>query len=192
MNTWTTDQEGVLERIRLNCMFQKRANTKLYLSYKSRLAMYKVPIIVISAVNSVTSVGLVRYLPQHIISASTCVLSLVVGIIGSLSMYLQLEVNQELALVSSKDFYNLAIDIHKTLSLNREHRSTSGKDYLDEVYTRYVGINDKSLLTKQGKNSDALLKEPTDIQMPRRFSLPYSADSLIPTDSDTMSDENVI
>ena len=190
---WTTDQESILERIRQNCNHQKRVSTKLYLSYKRRLALYKIPVIVISAINSVTSVGLVRYCPQHIISATTCVLSLVVGVIGSVQMYLQLEVNQELALISSKDFYNLSIDIHKTLSLNREHRSLSGKEYLDDIYTKFVSINDKSLVSKQAKNSDALLTEPSDSQNHSMFNLPYSADSLVPTGSDSSSsDENVI
>jgi hypothetical protein len=190
MNGWTNDQEVVLEGIRENALQMKKTNSKLYLSLKSQLARYKIPIIIISAMNSVFSVGAERYLPQHYISGISCLLSLIVGVIGSLQMYLQIEANMELCLVASKDYYNLAIEIYKTLTLERNHRTTSGKEYLDEMYNRYVSITDKAVINRR-KIKDQLFIPPA---LPDNNNLRISIPSL-PTppssvDNETSSDEN--
>lgn len=173
MNEWNDDQEIVLEGIRENALQMKKANTKLYLSLKAQLARYKIPIIIISALNSVFSVGAERYLPQHYISGASCILSLIVGIIGSLQMYLQIEGNMETCLVASKDYYNLAIEIYKTLTLEREHRNSNGKEYLDEMYNRYVNITDKTIPNKR-KIQDKLFVAPAlPNNKPLRLSIPH-------------------
>jgi hypothetical protein len=189
MNEWNNDQEVVLEGIRENSLQMKKANTKLYLSLKGQLARYKIPIIIISALNSVFSVGAERYLPQHYISGISCLLSLVVGIIGSLQMYLQIEGNMEVCLVSSRDYYNLAIEIYKTLTLEREHRQSNGKEYLDDIYNRYVAITNKTILNKK-KINDRLFTPPAlmenkDLRL-SILSLPTPPSS---TDLETSSDE---
>lgn len=173
MSEWTNDQEVVLEGIRENALQMKKANTKSYLSLKSQLARYKIPIIIISAMNSVFSVGAERYLPQHYISGASCLLSLMVGIIGSLQMYLQIENNMESCLVASKDYYNLAIEIYKTLTLERGHRNSNGKEYLDEVYNRYVNITDKTIPNRK-KIQDKLFVAPAlPNNDPLRLSIPH-------------------
>ena len=190
MNEWNNDQEIVLEGIRENSLQMKKANTKLYLSLKSQLARYKVPIIIISALNSVFSVGAERYLPQHYISGISCLLSLVVGIIGSLQMYLQIEGDMEVCLVSSRDYYNLAIEIYKTLTLQREHRQSNGKEYLDEVYNRYVAITNKTIVNNK-KINDRLFTPPALMEnRDLRLSIP-SLPKTPPssTDLETSSDE---
>ena len=156
---WTNDHETILESIRENSLINKKLYTKLYLNHKSKLANYKIPIIIFSALNSVFSVGAERYLPQHYISGISCLISLTVGIIGSLQMYLQIEQNMEICLVASRDYYNLAIDIYKTLSLERSHRGQAGKECLDETYSRYASITDKALLVRK-KQIDALFSTP--------------------------------
>jgi hypothetical protein len=165
MNEWTTDQETVLEKIRQNALLMKKSNTKAYLYAKSRLAHYKIPIIILSAINSVFSVGAERYLPQHIISVTSCLISLTVGIIGSIQLYLQIEQSLETTLGSSKEFYNLAIDIYKTLALDRNHRPKTGDEYLNYIYSQYVAIHDKSLVMTK-KYDDSLFQIPNSQQPP--------------------------
>lgn len=158
-NEWNADHEIVLEKIRENALQMNKIYKRLYLSYKGQLARYKIPMIVLSAFNSVFSVGSERYLQQHIISGVSCLISLLVGIIGSIQMYLQIEANMERCLISSRDYYNLAIDIFKVLTLKREHRLIDGKTYLDKTYNDYVSMTDKSIINNR-KYLDGLFAAP--------------------------------
>ena len=157
--SWCEDYEIVLEGIRENAIILKKRHTKNYLQYKATLKYYKIPIIIFSALNSVASVGLEKYLEQRYISGGTCLISLLVGVIGSIQMYLGLEQNMESSLVASKDYYTLATDIFALLSLRREHRGMDGKDALDKYYTTYHSITEKSNIINK-KYSDALFKIP--------------------------------
>jgi len=55
---WADDYEFVLESIRENCLVLKKRHTKNYFRFKDTLKYYKIPVILISALNSVASVGL--------------------------------------------------------------------------------------------------------------------------------------
>ena len=82
--------------------------------------------IVLASVNSTASVGLQPVLDQQIISGITCLIGMIMGIIGSLELYL-IQTSMEMELKHSKDYYTLAIHIFKTLSLYRENRLEDGK-----------------------------------------------------------------
>tara|TARA_R110000737_G_scaffold323151_1_gene335693 strand:- start:917 stop:1498 length:582 start_codon:yes stop_codon:yes gene_type:complete len=185
---WTSDQETVLEKIRENALQRNRIYKRLYLSYKGQLARYKIPIIVLSAFNSVFSVGAEKYLPQHIISGVSCLISLFVGIIGSIQMYLQIEANMESSLSSSRDYYNLAIDIYKVLTLKRDHRLIDGKTYLDKVYNDYVTMTEKSLINRR-KYLDGLFTTP-DLPDNGDLRLTIQPQSIHSYDPDTTSNSS--
>jgi hypothetical protein len=157
--SWYDEQEVVLEGIRENAIILKKRHTKNYLLYKSTLKYYKIPIIILSALNSVASVGLDKYLEQKYISGGTCLISLLVGIIGSIQMYLGLEKSMESSLVASKDYYSLATDIFTVLSLRREHRSLDGKEALEKYYNTYHTITEKANVI-QKKYVDAMFRIP--------------------------------
>ena len=109
--------------------------------------------------NSVASVGLEKYLEQQYISGATCIMALLVVIIGSIEQYLGIQAHMEIDLVASKDYYFLATDIYKVLSLNRRHRIQGGKDCLDEMYNRFRKITETAnILTK--KYEDPLFELP--------------------------------
>lgn len=111
--------------------------------------------------NSVASVGLEKYLAQQYISGATCLMALLVVIIGSIEQYLGIQAHMEIDLVASKDYYFLATDIFKVLSLDREHRLQSGKDCLDEMYNRFRKTTENAnVLTR--KYEDPLFENPTN------------------------------
>jgi len=168
--SWNDDYENVLESIRQNSLMMKKYHTKNYISLKAQLKYYKIPVIVISALNSVSSVGLERYIKQQYISGITCILALLCGIIGSIELYLGIQSGMENELVSSKDYYVLSTDIYKTLSLNREHRGGTGKDMLDDYYSRYIKITDNSNIIRR-KYKDALFEVPQLTENPHLRSL---------------------
>lgn len=146
MTDWTTDIEGVLENIRVNSVLLSAEHKKNYFSLKHTLLYYRLPVIIISGINSIVSVGLQNYLEQTIISMMTCLLALVCSIIGSVELYLAIQKSMEQELTSSKEYYLLAIDIYKTLSLFHEKRPIPAKEYLERNYEQYCKLTENSLL----------------------------------------------
>jgi len=109
--------------------------------------------------NSVASVGLEKYLAQQYISGATCLMALIVVIIGSVEQYLGIQQHMEIDLVASKEYYFLGTDIFKVLSLDRTHRVQSGKDCLDEMYNRFIKTTENAnVLTR--KYEDPLFEMP--------------------------------
>jgi hypothetical protein len=96
--------------------------------------------------NSVFSVGLQPYISQGIISVLCCSISLICGIIASVELFLGIQNMMEKELVTSKEFYILASDIFKTLSVERQYRTLDGKIYLDNIHTKYCNLIEQSNL----------------------------------------------
>jgi len=140
------DIDSVLERIRENSVSQSILHKKTYLSLKERLKWFKIPIILLSALNSVFSIGLQPFMQQGIISVVNSLIALLCGIIGSVELYLQINKQMEQTLISSKDFYVLATDIYKFLALKPENRPIAQKIFIDDTYNRYIKLVQSSLL----------------------------------------------
>ena len=143
---WTTDIEGVLESIRINCVILSNEHKKRYFQLKDTLQYFRLPVIILSGINSIVSVGLQNYLEQQTISMMTCLLALVCSIIGSIELYLAIQKSMELELLSSKEYYLLGIDIYKTLSLHALIRPIPAKEYLERNYEQYCKLTENSLL----------------------------------------------
>jgi hypothetical protein len=153
MNGWASDLEGILECIRQNCVIMSNEHRKNYIYLKGQLRYFKVPIIVLSAINSITAIGLQPYMEQTNISMLNCILSLTCGIIGSIELYLGIQLAMEKELLSSKSFYTLSVEIFKTLSLSIEHRMINGNDFLNDKYIQYIQlIEESNIITKKIKD----------------------------------------
>ena len=159
---WTVDYENLLESVRLNSVHMSRTHKRLYFRYKHMSNMFRVPTIVLSAIASVSSVGLQSYMTQKNISGMTCLISLIIGVMNSIELYLKLQEAIELELEKSKKWYQLASNIYKVLALDRCHREQNPEDVLNRFYNAYMilfeesslsGVNysDKLLLTKKLK-----------------------------------------
>jgi len=144
-----TDIEAVLDKIRQNCNVLANYHRKRYLTLKSRLKFYRIPIIVISSLNSSFAVCLTGFLHQTYISLINMALSLIVGIISSIEMFYGLTKQMEIELVGSKDFYILSCDIYKWLSLSPENRVSTPKEFLNECYTKYIKLIETSITLKK-------------------------------------------
>ena len=150
------DIEAVLERVRQNSNLLANYHRKRYLVLKSRLKYYRIPIILLSSINSVASVSFQAWLPQSYISLINMFLSLVVGIIGSIEMFYGLQKQMETELIGSKDFYILNCDIYKYLSLTADHRTVEPQEFLQETYGRYIKLVEVSIVLKK-KIEDSLV-----------------------------------
>ena len=146
MNHWTADIESILDDMRENSVWLSTYHKKNYFYYKKASNWFKIPTIVISSIASVASVGLTVYVSQEHISGIVCLLSLTVGIINSIELYLQLQENTETELETSKKYYNLSIDLHKLLNLSAENRTGEPKLILESFYQRYIEMVQESTL----------------------------------------------
>ena len=87
MNAFGEDVEGILNAIRMNCLQLQKEHKKEYLKLKSSLKYYRIPVIVISSLNSIISVSQ-QYIEQRVITAINSSLALFCGIIGSIELFL--------------------------------------------------------------------------------------------------------
>ena len=143
-DTWSNDIETVLDNIRKNSLLLSEHHKQAYLYYRSYLKYFRIPTIILSAINSVISIGLSAYVPQNFVSEITCVVSLVCGIITSIELYLNIQKYMESELMMSKDFYILSTDIFKALALDRANRGMDGKTFLDNNYSTYCKLIENS------------------------------------------------
>jgi transcription elongation factor Elf1 len=134
---WTDKIETILKIIRENSTYLSKYHNYKYQCYKKRLNYYRIPIIVLSAVNAFFAVGLQTYVQQPTISTLNSVMSLVCGIITSIELFLNIQKNMENDLLSHKDYYLLSLDIFKMLSIDRNKRIVDGRAYLDEKFADF-------------------------------------------------------
>lgn len=179
MCDWTQDIESVLEHIRINSVLLSKEHKKRYFYLNEILRYFRLPVIIISGINSICSVGLTEYLEQSTISMLTCLLALLCSIVGSIELYLAIQKSMENELLASKDYYILSIDIFKTLSLSKDHRPIPAKEYLDKKYNEYV---------KLFENSNLIAKKLVDKLNPLPMDIPASVSTKITTNS---SDEEL-
>ena len=102
MFEYKTNIEQLLERIRHNSVKMSDYHKKRYFYLKENLKIFKIPIIILSSANSIISVGTQPYLEQGHISALVSGISLIVGILGSIELYLRLQENMEIELVAQR------------------------------------------------------------------------------------------
>jgi len=134
---WTTKMEVILKIIRKEANVLSEYHNYKYTLYKSRLRYFRIPIIILSAVNAFTAVGLQGYLAQELISIINAVVSLICGIITSIELFLNVQKKMESELISHKDYYHLNLDIFKTITLEPEKRNVDGKSFLDEKFSEF-------------------------------------------------------
>jgi hypothetical protein len=143
-NDWSEDIEIVLESIRYNCVLLSNEHKTRYFALKENLKYYRLPVIVLSGLNSIFSVGLQPYADQGAISMITCVLALTCSIIGSVELFLQVQVSMEQEMISQREYYLLGVDIYKTLALSKQHRPIPAKEYLEKMYSDYCKLIENS------------------------------------------------
>lgn len=162
MNNWSDEIEEICDKLRVNCVNLSEYHRKKYYHFKSYGKWFRLPLIVLASVNSTASVGLQPVLDQTIISGITCLIGMIMGIIGSLELYLGIQTSMEMELKHSKDYYTLAIHIFKTLSLYRENRLEDGKEYLNEKYSQYIKFCESSHLLDRKMKNDLLATVPNN------------------------------
>lgn len=175
---WSTDQEVILEKIRVNCTNNSISHKKSYFYYKGIIKYFKLPTIILSSVSSVT-IALNGYLIQSHINLIVCGLGLLVSILNSVELFLKINDQIEAENECSKSYYSLAVSIRKTLLLDRDNRSIDGAVYLEKTYMTFMSLMDQSSLLK-GYSKDTMLETHVKNKLEKVIkSVPSSSDSSI-------------
>jgi len=178
------DIEDVLDKIRCNSSLLSHYHRKRYLQLKSRLKYYRIPIILLSSLNSVSAVSLQPFMLQEYVSLINMMLSLIVGIIGSIELFYSIGKQMEQELISSREFYILACDIYKWLSLNEKSKTQDGFEFLNDSYVRYIKLIETSIVLKK-KIDDKLSIIPNLSPAPKSsIPLTISTDTFLDSSSD--------
>ena len=146
--TWTEDIHLILGNLLDNIKKLAIVHKQNYLLLRYYLFCIRIPIICISAVNSIIAVGMTSYLNQSITSTTNCLLSLITGILGSLELFLGLQKNQDNEYNTYQSLNLLGIKISSTLKLNTSNRSTEGLVFLNECIAEWNTIFENSLINK--------------------------------------------
>jgi hypothetical protein len=132
------DVYKVLQKIRNNCIHLSIYHNKRYHFYKNILfSFFRIPLIVLSGVNSFIAVGLPEQISQSTISIVNSLLSLLCGILTSIELLWNLQKRMEIELDSHKSYYKLSIEIFKFMELNEDLSGSETKIYLNTVYKNY-------------------------------------------------------
>jgi hypothetical protein len=162
-NNWTADVNDILDKIRINSIVLSNEHKSTYFKLSSRIKWFRVPVILLSALGSMFGMGLNPFLPQLVITELCSIMSLVVGLIGSLELFLAISNKMENELVQSKELYLLAIEIQKTLLLDTQNRNGDGMAYLEDKFNMYSKLIENSYLL-ECKILDELTPLPTKFQ----------------------------
>ena len=79
------DVDEILEKIRRNCILLSNAHKERYIELNDMLKYYKIPVIIISGVSSLVSVGQ-QFIPQTIITVCNGLFGLSCSIIVSIEL----------------------------------------------------------------------------------------------------------
>jgi len=156
-NGWSEEVMVVLEKIRINSVNLSEYHRRRFFHFKGFSKYFDLPVLILSSLSASFSVGMQAYLEQHIISAVSCFIALLVSIITSIKLYLNISDSMQSELKMSRAFYTLAAEIYKTTSLLAHDRGANGLEFLNSKFTTYTKLMESSNLLKRKFRMDKLL-----------------------------------
>ena len=170
-NGWNEEVILLLEKLRRNSVYLSEYHRDRFYHFKSFSKYFDLPVLILSSIGASASIGLQPYLPQPTSSVISCLVGLIVSIITSIKLYLNISDAMTNELKMSKDFYTLAIEIYKVLSLNPKDRTMGAAEYMNGRYSHYAKLMESSNLLKKKFLKDELASRHVDPQQPRRPAL---------------------
>ena len=138
--SWTEDINKILQSLQDNTDQYQKFHKEKYIKYKSRLIIFRIPVIVLSSVNSVLSVGLSNYISQETTSVINCLMSLTCATISAVELFLGINKKMEQSLMSYHGYKLLSIKLATQLRMEASNRTEDGHEFLTEVLTEYKNL----------------------------------------------------
>ena len=134
---WFPREEAFLTKLEKQCNAYQKHFTEEYTAYSTSARRYNIPILVISAINGLTAVGLTSFVEQKYVSVLNAILSAGTGVLGSIQLYLKISEKQTKAMQASLLMKRLALKISKELSIDAPQRQTDGKTFIQECFGEF-------------------------------------------------------
>jgi hypothetical protein len=99
----------------------------------------------------------ISLMPENDKNQTALFLSMFITILTSIKLYLNITSNTNNEIILCKEFYILSVDIYKTLNLRTEDRHQNAIEFLNESYSTYIKLCEKSNLSHKMRK-DELLK----------------------------------
>jgi len=131
----------LLQKIRKNCIQLNLYHNSRYHYYRILLfTIFRVPLILLSGLNSFFAVGMQTYIKQSEISLINALLSLFCGVLTGIEILLNLQKRMETELDSYKKYYKLSVEIYKELQVYEKEKDVDMENIdkiLNRIYNEY-------------------------------------------------------
>lgn len=141
---WLPKENEYLQNMEKQChiLHAKYTEQQEYYQYWAR--RFNIPIIAISALNSLAAVVLNQFIKQDYVSIVNAILSAGTGVLGSVQLYLKITEKLTNALTSASTFEKLALKISKELAIDMKDRTSEGHNFVQECYAEFTLALEKS------------------------------------------------
>jgi hypothetical protein len=146
IETWSKDIETILDNLLENINTLQAEHKKLYIQLQAKLIWFRIPLILLSSLNSVFSVGLNTYVDQSLVSTINCLISLICACISSVELFLNINKNMETTLQSYHGYKLLGIKISSCRKLDRDHREKNALGFMNDCISEYKNLLEQSVV----------------------------------------------
>jgi hypothetical protein len=131
----------LLQKIRKNCIQLNLYHNSRYHYYRILLfTIFRIPLILLSGLNSFFAVGMQSYITQSSISLINALLSLFCGVLTGIEILLNLQKRMETELDSYKKYYKLSVEIYKEIQVYEKEKDADMESIdkiLNRIYNEY-------------------------------------------------------
>lgn len=135
--SWTKNDEDFLKKMEVQCDVYYKHNIGDYKYYHTLASKFNIPILVLSALNSLCAVVLNQFIDQKYVSIVNAVVSAGTGVLGSVQLYMKINEKLSNSLRSSILFKRLGMKISKELSIEAVERGTEGQTFVSECFSDF-------------------------------------------------------
>ena len=134
---WHDAEEEYLRKLQHQCEELYKHNMKAHLYFDRLSNKFNIPILLISAINSLIAVSLNSFIEQKYVSVMNAILSASTGALGSIQLFLKVNEKMTKATRASMGFKRISLKISKELALDRKVRTTEGPTFVTDCFTDY-------------------------------------------------------
>lgn len=134
---WHPDEQEFLAKLEQQCNTYYDHHNKDHVYYMKLASRFNIPILIISAANALTAVGLNSFIKQEYVSVLNAILSAGTGVLGSIQLYMKINEKMTNALRASILMKRLALKISKELSIEPQNRVTDGQAFMSDCFSEF-------------------------------------------------------
>jgi hypothetical protein len=163
---WHEAEEAYLKKLQHQCEELHKHNMKEHLYYDRLSNKFNIPILVISAINSLCAVSLNSFLEQKYVSVLNAILSASTGALGSIQLFLKVNEKTTKATRAALGFKRISLKISKELALDRQVRTTEGPTFVTDCFTDYNQVLEAANPIEKKLQEFLSMKPPNGVEEP--------------------------